>query len=1612
MSDNNNSNNNLSHGRSPHDAVEDEDMSYMLDYSTSPIRDEDFDDQDQGEVAKDDQTEDDHDKSMDSSFDSSTSHIDRAIEALNSSTDSGSGEAEINKGEDITSKNGDEDQVKEDFVPLQEFVPLQGFVPPVKEGESIEPTFPEESVLREEVNIATKLTKGYEEMQWLENRITEYKRKKDVVKADVDRLAKIATSLNNSNMCTISRYIRHNHPHQNKHVDKDLIEAEQRAHRAKEKLRVNEELNRKYKIQNRKVLLDTKHICIKKIKERKELMKLREENAQIEENIQQKLDEYMDLGSRLSQLQQDFQDEQDRQADFYKRNEELAQILAEEEDTVSRCRNNEEKWRRRADDAHHELNRILLKVADVQVELMAENAKINQTRQELITLEGECEVERMELQTVHNAFERRRKIEEKRMYQLAREEYVRYYDDIPKKHEIKEIVNEIHSEFLRFIQSDDYQEIRELVECEGVEEEKLQIIIKNSDSENLGEEQICSSLKNKEQVDSTNPGEEHFSDNEEVKKGKLENPNQYKKMEKEGLRCITCSHKFRLNEQTTNICKVEGCLAKAHPDCWGKLSRAITSRQYKEKALQECADRYEHALEFVDTKNVERTQFKCVICSREGIRKTNLVKCGACGLTTHYRCWRWAMYAVANHNEYHYCSYKHMIEELGNSLDDVLSGVHCRPTHVSESDKDLKVYYEEEVEEEEEDSISEENVVLNEDSVNTDNPVPVNDSTSSNDLVPVEKEVSEELLKLGGKTVDVLVEKVDSKSSGEEQICSSLKNKERVQPSSSSSGEEQICSSLKSKEQSKSTTPGEEQICSSHEEEEKKKAQETKDRVAKLEQLVLATNYKEKSEDYVRVKIDIDALVLRHDNLRDMTKECIVIHKKALNKLMEEMKQKNKDAFKSKVEIGCQICLTPISPWSKRIDIRECRCCARQVHKACWETCGVNVKEEYDVEVDNILGTFCSFACRHMFLRLESKTEEVDVRDLDKKILGDILLIIQQNPEPKLGRYTKYLQYPKYLRCVLCLKEANGDAVSECVECSRRVHCSCYLDYITIDTKVDQPLGRDDHRAIYCSVICRARHNVEKDKGLSYKDLDTVFHDHNQRFLEVSMEIGQEIENERFMWQIKWAYAIILEHENLTNEYMAMIREHAEMVKAQEAEEKEWEVKEDDAFAAKLALQEARNKKSKSKKKKVKNPGEEQICSSLKSKKRKCSSRRESSSNKGKDPAKKTTNNTTKMKKTNKKKQSGCKSKNVKKKMVSPNVEAKAKEVEEEIAEQPAKKKRKVEPPTNIVIKIGIKKTPQGDVYQVEPALLQQKKTKSSPSKAKKSKEDVRQKKSDKSRVAEKTGKTVIKIGVKNTPQGTIYQVETTPSQQQKKTKPVEKKDENQAVDKPVEEDNAGEEKKSQDGKKVKKNDGKKKKKDEKQAKKLAKENPVVVKKTAKQPVKRRKKMCAELTDYNITASMQEQIAWIQKEKIVGMPNTVVLRKKALLYRGIPFHKPDGGYDNWTPRQKYEYAQLCLTVPDIGAREKGYLCCWRCDEFHGQLTKALRKHYATYVREFGCFEPIISVKRTPEEAAQFDVSRDRRDECAAHFTLDALAEAMRLALGTTDNEKDEIVVNE
>ena len=1150
-----------------HGVSDDEDMSYMLDYGTSPIRDEDYNDNHggcQGEEYKNNSS------LVDSSFDSSTSHIDRAIDALNSSVDSDGGEIKEDDTGKTTSINDNGDQVVKDLenVPLQKNVPLQ------EEEEISETSFPAESVLREEVNIATKLEKGYGEMQWLANRITEYRRKKDVMKAEVERLTKIATSLNNNNTATISRYIRHNHPHQNMYVDKDLMAAEQRAHRAKEKLRANEELNRKYKKQNLKILLDTKHIYIKKIKEEKSLNQLRNENVQIEDNIQQKLDEYSQLEDRLAQLQQDFQDEQDREADFYSRNERVARILAEEENTVSRCRNNEEKWRKRSDDAHHDLNKILLRIADAQAELMAENARVDQAKQELITIEGECDMERMELQTIHNSCEKRRKIDEKRLYQLAQDEYIRYYDTIPKKQDIQEIVDEMNNEFLRFSSSTDCQEVRNIVETEGVKEEKLQVIIKNVDSRNLGEEQICSSPQSEESDYSSDSGEEHISDNEEVRKGKLENPDQYKQMVNKGRRCMTCSHKLRQNEQTTDPCKVKECLVKAHSECWRKLNVFVRSKRYKDKALHECADRHEHEMEFVDTKNVERTKFDCVVCEGKGIKKSGLVKCKACKLTSHYRCWRWTIYAVVNHNEYHYCGYRHMVEELGNSLDDVLNGVHCRPIHMSESDEKALKFYEEEPEKEKD------------------------DSTSTKNLAPLEKEVSEELLKLGGNNNNVLAEKVSSKNSGEEQICSSLESKERANSVDS------ICSSLKNKEQANPIIPGEEQICSSRKDEEnQEKAQEVKDRVAELEKQLLATNYEERNEDHVRVNIDFDALVVQYDNLRDMAKRCTCVHKAELTKWKKRRIQENKDAFKVKVEMGCQICATPISPWSKSTDIRECRCCQRQVHKACWATCAFNAKEDYDVEVDEVLGTFCSFTCRHIFLRLGSETKEVDYKDLDKKILGDIPVIMQQYPEPQDGRYTKYLLHPGQKRCVLCLKEADDKYVSTCINCSRQVHCNCYLSYITVDTEVDQPFGKDDPRAIFCSVMCRAIHNQKGKEKLSYEELDTIFHDHNQRYLEVSLILERELTMEDFMWQIKWAHIIMLEHEELTNEYMTMIREHADMLKAQEAEEEEWKAKEEEARVKDLKARcrkgsrkkKGRNMKLKSKKEKKENPGEEQI---------------------------------------------------------------------------------------------------------------------------------------------------------------------------------------------------------------------------------------------------------------------------------------------------------------------------------------------------------------------------------------------------------------------------------
>ena len=173
-----------------------------------------------------------------------------------------------------------------------------------------------------------------------------------------------------------------------------------------------------------------------------------------------------------------------------------------------------------------------------------------------------------------------------------------------------------------------------------------------------------------------------------------------------------------------------------------------------------------------------------------------------------------------------------------------------------------------------------------------------------------------------------------------------------------------------------------------------------------------------------------------------------------------------------------------------------------------------------------------------------------------------------------------------------------------------------------------------------------------------------------------------------------------------------------------------------------------------------------------------------------------------------------------------------------------------------------------------------------------------------------------------------------------------------------------------------------------------------------------RRKECPTLAECNLNSSIQDQIKWIQQEKIVSMPNNSVLRKKTLLYRGLPFPKPDGGCEDWTPRQKYEYAQLCLTVPDVGAREKTMLCCWKCNEFNGQLTKALRKHYATFTREFSCFQPIIPIKRTPEEEVKFQEALEERDERKLNFSLDALSEATRLAFGTKDDGKDEFIVYE
>ena len=96
------------------------------------------------------------------------------------------------------------------------------------------------------------------------------------------------------------------------------------------------------------------------------------------------------------------------------------------------------------------------------------------------------------------------------------------------------------------------------------------------------------------------------------------------------------------------------------------------------------------------------------------------------------------------------------------------------------------------------------------------------------------------------------------------------------------------------------------------------------------------------------------------------------------------------------------------------------------------------------------------------------------------------------------------------------------------------------------------------------------------------------------------------------------------------------------------------------------------------------------------------------------------------MKKRNKKKRDGRKAKKVKKKVVSSVVEA------DELTGQPAKKKRKVDSSTNIVIKIGIKKTAQGNVYQMKTAPLQQQEKAKSISPKRKKLEEVRNKKKSK----------------------------------------------------------------------------------------------------------------------------------------------------------------------------------------------------------------------------------------------------------------------------------------
>ena len=166
-----------------------------------------------------------------------------------------------------------------------------------------------------------------------------------------------------------------------------------------------------------------------------------------------------------------------------------------------------------------------------------------------------------------------------------------------------------------------------------------------------------------------------------------------------------------------------------------------------------------------------------------------------------------------------------------------------------------------------------------------------------------------------------------------------------------------------------------------------------------------------------------------------------------------------------------------------------------------------------------------------------------------------------------------------------------------------------------------------------------------------------------------------------------------------------------------------------------------------------------------------------------------------------------------------------------------------------------------------------------------------------------------------------------------------------------------------------------------------------------------------KLEDASSSSSLEEQVKLVQDKGLVGLPNTETRKKGTVSYRGLPFHKADTR-DDWTAEQRYEYAKLCLLVPEGGARIKRNLCCWFCNGFHGTLSKTARRHYAIYVTKSQCQPPAAVKKKSDEDQEEWAKAKKERDQFKKWFTLEALAEATRRAYGEKDSEKDELVVKE